>query len=296
MGAKIGFVGLGLMGEPMAGNVLRAGFPLLVWNRGPDKAARLAAAGAQLAASLDVVFDQCHTVLLMLSDEAAIDEVLQRSADRIGRRLAGRTLVVMSTISPDYSAGLCEAVAAAGGRYVEAPVSGSRGPAEAGELVALVAGDADAIDSVLPVLRAFSRDVVRFGAVPAGSRAKLAVNLFLITMVTGLAESALFAGTLGLDPAAFGQVLDNGPMASPVSRAKLAKLLGREHSPQAAAVDVLKNCRRIGAAAEAAGLNLPLISGARNLFEQAVELGYGRSDMSAVLEALADVPVSASRR
>ena len=112
-----------------------------MWNRNPEKSARLAALGAQLAENVDAVFEQCDVILLMLSDEAAIDEVLQRSDGRIGRRLPGRTLVLMSTVAPPYSAGLATDVSRAGGRYVEAPVSGSRGPAERGELVVLIAGE-----------------------------------------------------------------------------------------------------------------------------------------------------------
>lgn len=292
--ATIGFIGLGLMGEPMASNILRAGTPLMVWNRTPAKAAQLADLGAQVADGVDTVFQRCDTIFLMLSDAAAIDAVLLRARGRIERRLQGRTLVQMSTTSPAYSASLAGDVTRAGGCYVEAPVSGSRGPAERGELVALVAGDAEAVDRVVPVLDAVCADVVRFGDVPAASTAKLAVNLFLVTMVTGLAESVLFARAQELDPTAFAQVLDGGPMASEVSRAKLVKLLNREHAPQAAAVDVLKNCQLICEAAESAGLALPLITSARTLFTSTVDLGHGGSDMSAVLEALGAGTVNAA--
>lgn len=293
MGATTGFIGLGLMGEPIAGNMLRAGNPLLVWNRTPNKPAGLADLGAQVADSVDTLFKRCDLVFLMLSDATAIDAVLLREHGRIGRQLQGRTLVQMSTTSPAFSAGLAADVIRAGGCYVEAPVSGSRGPAERGELVALVAGNAEAVDRVVPVLDAVCRDIVRFGDVPAASTAKLAVNLFLVTMVTGLAESVLFAQAHGLDAAAVGRVLDGGPMASDVSRVKLAKLLNGEHAPQAAAVDVLKNCQLICDEAQSTGLTLPLITAARTLFTTTVDLGHGGKDMSSVLEALADGTVSA---
>jgi len=283
----IGFLGLGLMGTPIATNLVRAGHPLLVWNRSPGPAARLADEGALVAPDVDAVFDRCDVVIVMLSDEAAIDDVLQRAAGRIGRRVADRMLVLMSTTSPQYSAGLAADVRAAGGRYAEAPVSGSRLPAEQARLVALVAGDTEALDNVIPVLHATCRDVVRFGEVPAASTAKLAVNIFLVTLVVGLAESVLFARTHGLDPDAFTRVLDGGPMASDVSRGKLAKMLTGDHSPQAAAADVLKNCRLICDAARFAGLELPLAEATRALFAATVDLGHAGADMSAVLEGLA---------
>ena len=294
MAAAVGFIGLGLMGEPIAGNILRGGTPLLVWNRSPGPAARLAGLGAEVAENADSVFRRCDLVFLMLTDGAAIDAVLGRAEGRIERGLAGRTVVQMGTTSPAYSAGLHADVTRAGGCYVEAPVSGSRGPAERAELVALVAGSADGVDRVVPVLSPACRDVVRFGDVPAAATAKLAVNLFLVTMVTGLAESVLFARSHGLDPAAFSRVLDGGPMASAVSRAKLAKLLDDDHAAQAAAVDVLKNCELICAAARSAGLALPLITAAGGLFTTTVELGHGAADMSAVVQALAAGPVSAA--
>lgn len=288
-----GFIGLGLMGEPMAGNMLRAGNSLVVWNRTPGHAARLGALGAQVAENADTLFTQCDLIFLMLADEAAIDAVLGRTQGRLGRELRDRTLVQMSTTTPQYSARLAADVINGGGCYVEAPVSGSRGPAERGELVALVAGDAEVMDRVEPVLGAACRDIVRFGDVPAASVAKLAVNLFLVTMVTGLAESVLFAQAHGLDQAAFARVLDGGPMASNVSRAKLTKLMHGDHAPQAAAADVLKNCRLICDAAQSADLALPLISATRALFTTTVDQGLGGRDMTAVINALTGVSLTA---
>ena len=138
---------------------------------------------------------------------------------------------------------------AAGGRYVEAPVSGSRVPAERGELVGLVAGSDEAVEQVAPLLRPMCRAVVRCGPVPAGLGTKLAVNLYLCTMVAGLAEAYHLATALDLDLAAFQQVLDAGPMASAVSTLKLAKLVARDFDAQAAVRDVHTNTRLVAEAA-----------------------------------------------
>src|SRR4051812_20018688 len=111
------------MGQPMALNLVRAGTPVVVFNRSPARCEPLRAAGAQVAASPAEVFERAETVILMLADETAVDAVLGRGTPAFAARLAGRTVVHMGTTSPEYSAGLRDAVVAAGGRYVEAPVS-----------------------------------------------------------------------------------------------------------------------------------------------------------------------------
>jgi 3-hydroxyisobutyrate dehydrogenase len=148
----LGFIGLGAMGEPMALNLVRSGAPLVVWNRSPSKSRSLTDAGATPTADPDEVFASCEFVFLMLRDGAATDAVLARSNGAI-RPVAGRTLINMATPAPGYSAALEADIRAAGGRYVEAPVSGSRKPAEAGQLVAMLAGHPDDVNAVRPLLR-----------------------------------------------------------------------------------------------------------------------------------------------
>src|SRR4051794_18634041 len=191
--APVGFVGLGLMGTPMASNLARAGTPLLVWNRTGARCEFLRALGARVAATPAEVFRDADVVILMLASAEAIDQVLERGASSFTAMVDGRTIVHMGTTAPAYSAALAADVAAGGGRYVEAPVSGSRSPAEAGQLVAMLAGDDDALDVVEPLLAPMCRQTVRCGAAPSALLMKLAVNIFLITTVTGLAEAHHFA-------------------------------------------------------------------------------------------------------
>jgi 3-hydroxyisobutyrate dehydrogenase len=282
----VGFLGLGLMGEPMAANLLRAGTSLVVWNRTAAKAEPFRSAGAAVAGSVAEVFARAPVVLAMLADGAAIDATLGRGTSGFGPLVAGRTLVHMGTTAPAYSRGLEVDVRAAGGRYVEAPVSGSRGPAQAGELVAMLAGSPDAVASVRPLLAPLCRQTVDCGPVPSALTMKLAVNLYLITTVTGLAEAAHFAAVHGLDMDTFRAVLDAGPMASTVSRGKLAKLLAGDLSPQAAAADVLMNNELVAAAARAAGMASPALDVSHALFGEAVARGHGAEDMIAVIRAL----------
>ena len=143
----IGFIGLGVMGGPMARNLARAGTPLVIWNRSAITSDILSLPGVRLAASAADVFRQTRMVILMLANEAALDSVLGRGTPDFGARVAQHIIVQMGTMPPDYSRALESDIRAAGGSYVEAPVSGSRKPAEAGQLVAMLAG------RVLPLRR-----------------------------------------------------------------------------------------------------------------------------------------------
>ena len=175
---------------------------------------------------------------------------------------------------------------AAGGTYVEAPVSGSRAPAEAGQLVGMVAGPPSAVEGVVPLLAPVCATTVRCGEVPGATRMKLAVNLFLITQVTGLAEAFHFADSQGLDLEVFRSVLDAGPMASAVSRIKLEKLVTGDLTAQASIRDVHYNSRLVTDAARESGTASPLVDACRELFAEAEGLGHGAEDMAAIVRAI----------
>jgi 3-hydroxyisobutyrate dehydrogenase len=283
---RIGFIGLGVMGQPMAVNLARAGTDLVVWNRTAGRTEELRAAGATVAPTADAVFEQARTVVLMLANSDAIDEVLGRGTPRFGRLVAHRTVVHMGTTSPEYSRGLDVDVRAAGGRYVEAPVSGSRGPAEDGRLVGMLAGDPEEVEQVRLLLEPVCLQTSWCGAVPHALLMKLSVNLFLITMVTGLAEAFHFADRQGLDLAQFAAVLDAGPMASAVSRAKVGKLVAADFEVQASIADVHYNSRLVAAAARQAGIASPLLDISEALFDDTERLGHGQLDMAAVVRAI----------
>jgi 3-hydroxyisobutyrate dehydrogenase len=281
-----GFIGLGVMGTPMALNLARAGTPLVAWSRSDGGYGVLREAGARIADSCAQVFAQCRTVILMLANDAATDAVLDRGGPAFAERVAGRVIVSMGTTSAEYSRALGEAIVASGGRYVEAPVSGSRKPAEAGQLVVMLAGEPEDVDAVRELVRPLYRDSFACGAVPSALTMKLAVNLFLITMVTGLAESMHFAQRHGIDSAQFAAVLNAGPMASDVSRVKLGKLVAQDFSVQASITDVLKNSRLVAEAARAAGMASPLLDACFALYGETESLGLGTSDMAAVIRAI----------
>lgn len=284
---RIGFIGLGVMGQPMALNLARAGADLLVWNRTAERCEPLREAGASVAASAAEVFRNAQVVILMMANGAASDAVLGRGTERFAANVAGRLIVSMGTSAPEWSRGLDADIRAAGGRYVEAPVSGSRVPAEEGQLVGMLAGGDDDVAMLRELLRPVCRETVACGAVPGALTMKLSVNLFLVTMVAGLAEAFHFAERQGADLQCFQAVLDAGPMASAVSRIKLAKLCAGDFSVQAAISDVKMNSRLIAEAARGAGIAAPLLDVADALFNEAEGLGLGTQDMAAVVKAIA---------
>ncbi|WP_341772334.1 NAD(P)-dependent oxidoreductase [Burkholderia gladioli] len=283
---KVGFIGIGVMGQPMALNLARAGIELVIWNRSPERCAPLREAGAQVADTLDEVYRQARIVILMMATDEALDAVLGRGTPAFAARVADHLIVHMGTVSAEYSRGLDADIRAAGGRYVEAPVSGSRKPAEAGQLVAMLAGELADVEEVRPLLKPMCHESVVCGPVPTGLLMKLSVNTFLIPMVTAVAEASHLARRYGLDMQQFQKVLDAGPMASAVSRVKIDKLVREDFEVQASIADVLKNNRLAAEAARSANLASPLLDTCFELYTETLKLGHGGEDMAAVVRAI----------
>jgi 3-hydroxyisobutyrate dehydrogenase len=294
-GEEIGFVGLGVMGQPMALNLAKAGTRLVVWNRSPAAGDPLREAGAIVAVSVEDVFERARIVILMLVNEMVLDEVLRRGTPDFAKLVSGHIVVSMGSNPPDYSRGLAADILAAGGRYVEAPVSGSRKPAEMGQLVALLGGDPEAVSEVRPLLAPMCRETILCGPVGNALLMKLTVNLYLCTMLAGLAEAAHFAESNGLDLKTFQAAIDSGPMASDLTRVKIPKLIAQDFSVQAATADAFNSTKLIAEAARAANMASPVLDLCSALYGESVELGNGRLDMVSVVKAI-EVRTAALRR
>lgn len=279
---NLGFIGTGYMGEPIARRLLAAGTRVTLWNRTPAKCSHLASHGAVLAGSAAEVFERCDLVFLMLLDALAVDLVLLRQKTGFGVCIAGRTIVNLGTGSPEHSVELSRSIRAAGGRYVEAPVSGSRVQAEQGRLVAMLAGDGDAVRQAAALLAPVTSRCFDCGQAPAAMRLKLAVNHYLIVMVAGLGEAVQAARAAGVNLALMQEILDAGPMASEVSRIKLQKLLAADFTPQAAIGDVRTIAELSAACAVGAGAPAPLMLECVELYRLAEQAGDSDLDMIAV--------------
>ncbi|WBB99231.1 GNAT family N-acetyltransferase [Solwaraspora sp. WMMA2080] len=284
---RVGFVGLGIMGLPMARRLARSGVGLTVWSRTPKSDDELKAAGARTAANVPEVFAQCDTVIVMLRNADAVDQVLRDVPGGLAHLVAGRTIVNMGTLPPEYSKALADEVESAGGHYVEAPVSGSRRPAEDGKLVAMVAGRPDVVRRTVALLDPLCAQITTCGPVPSGITMKLAANVFLIALVAGLAEAFHFADRHGLDRDLLRGVLDAGQMSSAISRVKTAKLVADDLSAQAAIADVQMNAELIVDAAAAVGAGVPLSELCLALYADAVSRGDGDLDMVGVIRTIA---------
>jgi 3-hydroxyisobutyrate dehydrogenase len=274
------------MGQPMALNLAKAGARLIVWNRTPERTDPLRNVDAVVAHDVEEVFAGSRIVILMLINETVIDAVLGRRTSGFAELVCDHVVVSMGSIAPDYSRALAADIQAAGGRYVEAPVSGSKKPAEAGELVALLGGDPDTVAEVRPVLAPMCRQVLACGPVGSGLLMKLAVNLYLDTMLAGLAEAVHFADRQGLDLHTFQAAIDSGAMASNITGIKIPKLIARDFSVQAATSDAYANTLLIAAEARAAGIASPLLDLASQLYGETVSLGNSRQDMISVVQAI----------
>ena len=284
----LGFAGLGLMGRPMAANLRRAGADIAVYNRSPTPREELRALGARAVDDPGELFALCDTVILMLADDPAVDFVLDRGGPGFGRRVAGHLVINMGTHAPAWSRRLEADICAAGGAFVEAPVSGSRLPAESGDLVAMLAGEARSVERALPLIEPMCRQSVVVGATPSATAMKLAVNLYLIASVAALAEAVDLARRLGLDLDLFNRIVGSGPMASPVATAKLDMMVSGLFPAQAAIRDVCKNAALVAAAAADSGAGAALLGESRRRFDAVLAAGKGELDMAAVVTAFGD--------
>ena len=187
---KVGFIGLGIMGKPMASNLLKAGFEVVVYNRTQAKCDELVKLGATAAKTPAEVVGACDTTVCMLADPKACLEVALGENGITSAIEAGKAVVDMSTVDAATSAQIYEAVKAKGGRFLEAPVSGSKKPAEDGALVILGAGDKDVYDESLPLFEVMGKKSVYLGDIGNGAKMKLVVNMMLGCMTTTVSARA----------------------------------------------------------------------------------------------------------
>jgi len=285
-GMRVGLAGIGTMGLPIARRLLAGKIDLGAWNRSPAPLAALAGEGARAFGTFDELLGEHDIVLLMLFDESAADAVLRRDGERVGVDVAGKLIVQMGTTSLDHSRTLQRAITAQGGRYVEAPLSGSRIPAERGELVAMIAGAANDKAGLVPVLGHFTTRIVDCGEVPQALAMKLASNLLLGPVMVGLVDATAFARRAGLDLHLFADVILGGQMASPIVAAKLPKLLADDHSPHAAIGNVILSAGTALDAARSLGLDQTLLGACLDRFIAAADAGLAEEDVTAMEKLL----------
>src|SRR5580704_14595628 len=198
MKPTVGLIGLGLMGKPMGRNLLKGGFPLVVWNRTSAKAEDLVREGANLAANPREVAAQVDVLITIVSDPPALEEVLWGKDGALNALRAGSTLIDSSTISPALAQREAAACAERGVDFLDAPVTGGTWGAEKGELLFMVGGKAEVLERVKPVLEAMGKKFFLLGPNGAGQTVKLAMNLLLALEVEALAEALALVNVSGV--------------------------------------------------------------------------------------------------
>jgi 3-hydroxyisobutyrate dehydrogenase len=276
--AGVAVLGTGTMGAPIARNLARTGLRTSAWNRSADKAEPLAADGVEVARSPQDACRGREIVLTMLADaDAALDvaeQALPAAAD-------GAVWLQASTIGIEGTERCGQLAERHGVALVDAPVLGTKAPAEAGELVVLASGAPDALERCDPVFAAIGSRTLRLGAAGSGTRLKLAVNGWVVAVTEGVAEAIALAQGLGLDPQLFFDAVEGGPLDLPYARLKGALMLRGEFPASFALGLAAKDAALAVAAAERHGLDLPLQRVVAQRMADGVAAGHGDEDMAA---------------
>ena len=286
MGQKVAILGLGTMGGGMAANLLKAGFSLSVYNRTPAKAQALVNAGARLASTPADAAKGAAVVISMLADDAASRNIWLGKDGALEAADRGAILIESSTVSPAWIAELAGLAAQHGAEFLDAPVTGSRMQAGAGQLSFLVGGSAAALEAATPVLHAMSKEIVHLGPVGSGAKIKLINNFLCGVQIASLAEGLTWIERSGLDREKALSILKAGAPGSPLLGAISARMVSHNYEVNFLLRLMAKDL--LYAQTEAAHCNVDLKTAevARSLFESAAAKGFGDADMSSVIEPL----------
>jgi 3-hydroxyisobutyrate dehydrogenase len=280
----IAVLGTGIMGAPMARNLARAGFEVRAWNRTRARAEPLAADGVAVHDEAAEAAQGAGIVLTMLSAADAVRSAMvgEGALDAMDD---GAVWIQGSTVGVDAAD---EFAALAGDRvvYVDAPVSGTRTPAEAGQLLVLASGPERVRERCAPVFDAVGSKTVWLGEAGAGTRMKLVLNAWLLALVEGLAESIALAEGLGVDPSRFLALIDGGPLGPPYARLKGTAMIDESFEPSFSLALAAKDARLVEEAAQRAGLDLPLPRLVGEQMQRVVDAGFGDEDMAATVRGV----------
>lgn len=278
----LGWIGLGHMGNPMASNLLKAGYKINVYNRSEEKTIPLIELGANKLNTPKSVVEQSDLIFIMLSDAKAIESVLTKEDGILKGIKEGKIIVNMSTISQNESKHFATLVAEKGGNYVDAPVSGSVGAAITSQLLILAGGEKEIVEVCKPYFDILGRETVYFGEIGKGSAAKLTINMLLGIMTQGFGETMLFGENLGLEKQQVVELISKSAMNNGLFQGKKNSYLSEEF-PSAFMLELMsKDLGLVIGAAQDMKIKLPLAEEANKTFESAKINGKSKLDMAAV--------------
>ena len=289
---RVGFCGIGKMGEPMAHRLLAAGHALHVWNRSSSKLTSLEAQGAKVWTTPAQLAAHCDVVMLCLGDGHAVDEVVFGAQGLAQVSDGPRILVDHSTVSPKQARRFAQSWhdTTAGG-WIDAPVSGGTAGAAAGTLAIMCGGNAADIAAAEPLLRAYSARVTRMGASGAGQSAKLANQAIVVTTIAGIAEACVLAQRAGIDVAAMPVALRGGWADSVLLQTLLPRMLTPPASPTGTIRTMLKDLDLVAELARESHAPLRAVAEVRRLLQEAVEQGLGDEDISQIVRVVVEQSV-----
>lgn len=283
---SVALLGLGTMGRGMAANLLKAGFPLTVWNRTRTKAEPFAAQGARIADTPAEAAKGAQLVIAILADDNASREAWLGKDGALAAAEPGAVLVDSSTASPAWIVELAAAAKARGLELLEAPVTGSRVQAEEGKLTFLVGGSEKTLNKVRPALDALSQKIVHLGPVTSGAKMKLLNNFLCGVQLASLAEGMVWLERSGLDRDQAIELLKAGAPGSPLLASMAYRMTKDLETTNFSLTLLAKDMAYAHAAAEEAGVDLTTATNAKHLLDRAIAAGYGDKDMANVVEML----------
>jgi 2-hydroxy-3-oxopropionate reductase len=283
MATTVGFLGLGVMGAPMAGNLLAAGHDVVAWNRSPEPLAKLVEAGARGVENPAAVAAEADVVISIVSDDTALREVLGGPEGAIAAARPGSLVVDMSTVSPALARELAEQAAGRGVGFLDAPVSGGDVGARDGTLSIMVGGDADDVERARSLFEVLGSRVTHVGAAGAGQVAKACNQVLVAVIFGGLAEALVLGSKLGVDPARVLDAVGGGMAANRIMEVRRDNFLDHDFAP-GFKVDLHHKDLEIalGASGEV-DAPLPLTAEVQQMFRQLRAAGHGGEDDSALL-------------
>jgi 3-hydroxyisobutyrate dehydrogenase len=286
MSENVAILGLGTMGSGMAANLLKAGFPLSVYNRTRTKAQPLIDAGARSASTPAEAVKDASIIISMLADDAASREVWLGENGALAAAKKTAILIESSTVSPAWIAELAKQAEQRGLDLLDAPVTGSRAQAEAGQLSFLVGGKDTTLEAATPVLQAMSKEIVHLGPIGSGAKMKLINNFLCGVQVASFAEGLIWIERSGLDREKALSILKTGAPGSPLLGAISARMVSQNYTVNFLLKLMTKDLLYAQNEAELSNVDLKTAEVARSLFAAAIDQGFGDQDMSSVIEPL----------
>jgi 3-hydroxyisobutyrate dehydrogenase len=281
----IAFLGTGTMGLPMARNLARAGFELRAWNRSPERAQPLEEDGAEVFSDPREAAADSELLVTMLSDT---DAVLDSTRPALEVLAQDAVWLQMSTIGIEGTDKCARAAGEAGVTFVDAPVLGTREPAEQGELIILGSGPEQARAKVEPLFDALGKKTLWLGDAGQGTRAKVMINSWIVGVVAVLAETITMAEALGIDPQVFFDAVEGGTLDLAYARIKGREMIEKEFGNPAFRLTLSrKDSDLVLEAAQDAGLEMPVLAAVRERLSRAEADGHGDEDMAATYWATA---------